>query len=331
MNEQDAWLGEVGEAMARRIARAAARPDFHDVVARAHELDAVAWPREAVHEAGALELEHAPQVELGSAREEAAVDEWLHDVRSAVERRVEARRHEGLPPLAAPAGKRGAWWIAGALLAAAALLVLGIGQGVRMVADGGLASEQALHMSDAPGSTGTSEVIEPPPQPTMRRRPEAVSRGAAALEPAEPELAEPELAATPTVEGGPRLAPVGGDRWKALAEEAQAHWRAGRHAQAERLFAKIAAQAGRARAAELAYADLFTLASQAGDEVAQRRWWKAYVRRFPRGRFADDARAGLCRSAGPADRVACWQAYVDEFPQGSFRGEARAQLERGAP
>ena len=42
-----------------------------------------------------------------------------------------------------------------------------------------------------------------------------------------------------------------------------------------------------------AYADLFTLAHQARDDKAQRKWWRAYLRRFPHGRFADDSRAGF--------------------------------------
>ena len=109
-----------------------------------------------------------------------------------------------------------------------------------------------------------------------------------------------------------------------LAGEAQAHWRAGRRDEAQRLFARIVARGGRSRAAEMAFADLFTLAHQQGDAGAQRRWWRAYLRRFPKGRFADDARAGLCRGEARAEQGACWAEYLEDFPHGSFREEARA-------
>ena len=74
---------------------------------------------------------------------------------------------------------------------------------------------------------------------------------------------------------------------------------------------------------EMAHADLFTLASQARDVGLLRKRWKAYLGRFGRGRFADDARAGLCRTAAAAQRDGCWAQYLEDFPKGSFRAEAQ--------
>ena len=335
MSEREPWEHDVVSALERRIAAHGARPDFLDVVERAHALDPLAVPEEALAEADALAVELAEAEERGPAGEEAVVDAWLHDVRAAVERKLEARREHELPALQGPPARRGMWWLVGAAVAAAALLVVGVGQAVRMVADPVEPAEQAQHINDGGGATGTVDVVAPRPHPivTPRRAPTD-----ARVEP--PPIVEPEaIAPVPAIEADATAAESrtsasrsdrDRDRFGALAEAAQAHWRAGRRAEAQRLFAKIVAEAGRARAAELAYADLFTLASQAGDAAAQRQWWKSYLRRFPRGRFADDARAGLCRGAAAGKRAECWQAYLDDFPHGSFRGEARGALGEGA-
>lgn len=346
MSEREPWEIDVVSALERRIAAHGARPDFLDVVERAHALDPVAVPEEALAQADALAIAaaEAEAEARGSADDEAVVDAWLHDVRAAVERKVEERRERALEPLPAPSARRGVWWLVGAAVAAAALLVVGVGQVVRMVADPVEPAEQALHMNDGTGATGTADAVEPRrhevatprrtstderPEPVVVPEPvepvEAEAVETAASEPEPAALAE--AAATPSRTSATR-SDRDRDRFAALAEAAQAHWRAGRRAEAQRLFAKIVAEAGRARAAEMAYADLFTLASQSADVAAQRQWWKSYLRRFPRGRFADDARAGLCREAA-GERVTCWQAYLDDFPHGSFRGEARVALGKG--
>lgn len=346
MSEREPWETDVVSALERRIAAHGARPDFLDVVERAHALGPVAVPEEALAQADALAIAAAEVEARGPADDEAVVDAWLHDVRAAVERKVEERRERALEPLPAPPARRGLWWIVGAAVAAAALLVVGVGQVVRMVADPAEPAEQALHMNDGTGVTGTADAVEPrrhevvtPRRTSTDERPEPV----VVPEPVEPveavaaeavETATSEPAALAEAAAAPsRTSAMRGDRdrdrFAALAEAAQAHWRAGRRAEAQRLFAKIVAEAGRARAAEMAYADLFTLASQSADVAAQRQWWKSYLRRFPRGRFADDARAGLCREAATGEQVTCWQAYLDDFPHGSFRGEARALLGKG--
>lgn len=343
MNEREPWEIDVVSALERRIAAHGARPDFLDVVERAHALDPVAVPEEALARADALAAEQAgaEAEERGPADEEAVVDAWLDDVRAAVDRRVEVRREHELPALQSPPARRGMWWIVGVAVAAAALIVVGVGQAVRMIPDPVEPAEQALHMNEGGGVTGTADAVEPRRQEvaTPRRTPDERIEPEPAVVPEapllEPEASTPEAeASTPELSVKSRTSASRSDRdqdrFTALAEAAQAHWRAGRRAEAQKLFAKIVAEAGRARAAEMAYADLFTLASQAGDAAAQRRWWKSYLRRFPRGRFADDARAGLCRGAAAGERAGCWQAYLDDFPHGSFRGEARALLGQGA-
>lgn len=324
MSAREPWLGDVVAALERRIAEAGPTPDFLDVVARAHRIDPDAMPAERIEEADALasELDLDAPLDPDGAESEAGLDDWLGDVRAAVERRVEAQRAEPRPPLPVRRDRRGAWWLGGVALAAALLLVLGIGRVVQvMVLDPVEPPGQAQRTHEPAGTTGTAEASERrTPRPRARMpSPEVVEHEALVLPEPSP---EPPPAAEPPPRARPRLTRA--QRLKDLADQAQAHWRAGRRDEAERLFERIVAEGGRSRAAEMAYADLFTLASQAGSAAAQRKRWRAYLRRFPRGRFADDARAGLCRTASAAEREACWSGYLEDFPRGSFRAEARA-------
>jgi hypothetical protein len=321
MTERERWLDEVTATLERRIAAAGARPDFLDVVARAHAIDPQAVPADErqVVEALGLEPEAVVTGEPSPTRQEAILDEWLGDVRAAMEGHLEARRRGPTPVLAVRRERRAAWWIAGAALAAGIVLVLGAMQVVRRVAmDPDVRSEQALHLSDRPEPAG--EVAEQAPERASEAQPRAV---------VEPETVEPEASEPEASEPEPPAPLATSDRsalakeLATLADEAQAHWRAGRRDEAQRLFARIVARGGRSRAAEMAFADLFTLAHQRADARSQRRWWQAYLRRFPAGRFADDARAGLCRGRARAEQETCWAEYLEDFPHGSFRAEAR--------
>ncbi len=329
MNDHELWVVEAGRAMERRIAAAGAQPDFLDVVTRAHTMDPAVVTATMVEEADELApvLDIRADQDRGPAEQEAALDKWLGDVRSAVERRVQAQREAPLPALPARRQRRMAWWAGGAVLAAGVLLALGLGQAVRAVAVDGHAPEQSLHQSGATGAEGVAvHPLGQQPAPRSLPRVKAPSPEQEAIIVPEPEPPRPE---TPPKATSRR--PSQRDRLRALADEAQAHWRAGRRDEARRLFEKIVARGGRSRAAEMAYADLFTLAHQAQDRSAQRRYWSAYLKKFSRGRFADDAKAGLCRSASASRRGACWSAYLRDFPRGSFRGEARANAEESRP
>ena len=74
------------------------------------------------------------------------------------------------------------------------------------------------------------------------------------------------------------------------------------------------------RAAEAAYGDLFALERRLGGDAVT--LWRAYLRQFPRGRYADDARAGVCRREPAADRGQCWTEYLAAHPDGAHRREA---------
>jgi hypothetical protein len=123
----------------------------------------------------------------------------------------------------------------------------------------------------------------------------------------------------PVREPTPASAPAE-DPLAALDREAQALWRAGDLRGAADKFAEIVRRAPGSRAAETAYGDIFALEHQlGGDPVAP---WRAYLRQFPRGRYADDARAGICRRAAADERRACWSEYLAAHPDGAHRREA---------
>jgi hypothetical protein len=109
-----------------------------------------------------------------------------------------------------------------------------------------------------------------------------------------------------------------------LEREANEAWRAGRLDAAESAFRRIIALDKKGSWGESAYGELFTLQRQRGRSSVG--LWKAYLRRFPAGRFADDARAGLCRRASGEQKVACWSDYLEAMPRGSFRRQAQREL-----
>ncbi|MBL8944768.1 MAG: hypothetical protein JNK45_16525, partial [Myxococcales bacterium] len=109
----------------------------------------------------------------------------------------------------------------------------------------------------------------------------------------------------------------------AIEREALTAWRAGDLAEAERLLLRIA-KSGRSARAELAYGDLFSIARQRRGSAGQVALWRAYLERFPRGRFADDARGGVCRRAEDAAVArTCWADYLRRHPNGAHVAEAK--------
>lgn len=155
--------------------------------------------------------------------------------------------------------------------------------------------------------TERAEVVEPAPAPEegpREQRPRTRPRRGAAPPPTEDAAAD-----APSLE-----------------DQAQAMWQRGELSAAEQLYREIIRVAGAGPRAELAYGDLFALTRQIRGAEGQAAAWRAYLKAFPEGRFADDARAGLCQRSEAGERAACWSEYLARHPAGSHRRQAEAAL-----
>lgn len=178
--------------------------------------------------------------------------------------------------------------------------------------------QQAVDAAASGGQGGfaASRQPEPTPQPAVRVPNRTVEDGASELPEPEP---EPELepeppAVEPTPTRPSKAAPSVDQRIESLDEDARRAWRRGDLAKAERKFRALIDIGKRRRAAEIAYGDLFAVVKQRGHSLVP--VWKAYLRRFPKGRFAEDASAGLCGAAKGEARATCWDQYREKFPGG---------------
>lgn len=278
-------------ATADRDLADAPRPAFAGVVARAHRLDPAQIPRRWL----------------------AAADDppppWPAD--ESVDDRHRDAPHRGR-------------WIALALAAAAvALLAFGV--------------QQAIDRTTT-ATAFQAGAQNPPPPLTAPERPQPPARETTPPDPAPsaspldqttkqpPHDAATHTPRTHTADPTPRESL---DALLArLDDEAEACMQAGDHAGADARYKEIVQRGGRRVQVELAYADRFHLARLRGDDGALRKLWTAYLARFPRGQFADDARGGLCRLTPADEQPTCWRDYLADFPAGSFAADARTG---GAP
>ena len=341
----DGLLRDARDELAAEIGRELhdIAPDFAAVVEAAHARDPQTITRATLDEALAL----APVVVLSSdssqrlsARGHAELGALLADARGEVDAELAALRRKGWPPVPVPKASQSQSarrnWVAWISAAAAALLIA--------VASPMLATrfEAARHTSQAPwwerATSTTQEAVwrEAPASPAP-----AAPRPEPLLEPPEEIEPEPEEEAVTTVEAPPeqpvpkvrKSGPPPTDetmavRLRRLGGEAELAWQSGDPAGAERKHREIITLAPGSRAADLSYGDLFTLARQRSGPEQEIALWHEYLAAFPHGRYADDARAGLCRRAEPEQRAACWQKYLTDFPAGVHRTQAeRAQAD----
>mgnify|MGYP000408521555 CR=1 FL=1 len=317
------------DAVAALDARGAAvRPDFAAMLARARALAA-----EETSPAPVIPL--VGEVKDGDARE-AGLAAFTGALRAELDAKVEARSLAGIPPLRRTASRgrvRGA--VLGVLAAAAAVLLIAfagfglarrgeeVGRGVEANAAqvGEVRDEQARGVA-VPGRGEAVPVeavpVEAVPVEEVVEGPvEAASAGPGAGE--IPVRVDVEVPRRRPTKAAPRQVPAG----PSLEEEAQALWQAGELAAAERKFREILRVAD-GRRAELAYGDLFALTRQMRGSDGQAGVWREYLGRFPGGRFAEDARAGLCQRMSGEARAACWREYLERHPDGAHRAQAEA-------
>jgi len=320
----DAFLADARAGAQRMRTRSLAEPCFEDVVERAR---AAAPDGMAPATSSSDDVVDLHGSERGTPAEEAALDDVIAGARAAVARRVAHRRLDGVPAPPAPPEtlpRRRGWLVAGALAITAAAAVIGLFamQSTALLQQSEVDSRGEQAARSAPGDRSEGHVEPAPPTPvrkTPRPNPKVDADKDDDLE-EEPVVVEEPSEPTPPKLSAAERAEKRRTRLAELEERAQQAWRSGDLSEAQRLFTRVVAEGGRSRQAEMAYADLFALARQRGG--GQSKLWRAYLKRFPRGRFADDARAGLCRVAKPDARPGCWQRYLETFPKGSYRAEA---------
>ena len=322
-------------------------PDFGEVMERAHDLDPDAIESEQVVQARRITEQTGPAV-LASVvdRFDPALEPFIASMRRTMARRLALEHERGFSPPRL-SGRVQPLRIGVGLVGLAAALLLGW-WGIhalrsRAMQGSGSAVEQAGYEAEpTPGGVAKSRrgagasargVIKGPTVEPGSTSPEPADPSTIA---AEPGPALPGSAHSPTTETTVEAPSIGrtrsgrarssGARLRELDEQAQAHWKAGRLDRARAALEQIVRLGGRTRWAELAFGDLFTLAHQAGDSARESRLWRRYLARFPRGRFADDVRAGQCRRAPAARRASCWTDYLADFPRGAHQRDARAQI-----
>ncbi|MBL9104765.1 MAG: hypothetical protein JNL82_27725 [Myxococcales bacterium] len=200
--------------------------------------------------------------------------------------------------------------------------------------------QRAIGRHEAPGAFQAGAQPAPPPSTSPERPRPPPARTDPELAPIDPPATrDPELTAPAPIDPPATRDPAAAvepaarpreprepldDLLARLDDEAEACMQAGDYAGADERYRQIVARGGRRVQVELAFSDRFHLARRRDDEPALRKLWTAYLDRFPRGQFADDARGGLCRLAPAATRAACWRDYLADFPSGSFAADARA-------
>ncbi|HET6582113.1 MAG TPA: hypothetical protein VFG69_01675 [Nannocystaceae bacterium] len=310
-------LRRAATEIAERDVLEARPPGLADVIARARALDPVALDEEAIATASRIDDMRERPVH-GGPRDPLAA--FIAAARKLAEIDVREREAEGVPPRRT--SMRPTWVVAAAVafaVAAAVVIAAGVTQMRSMRVDDPRGSQAAASVERDETADGIADELAQPPRPTPPRREPAPSElSAAPLEPPDPPAAN---ATAKTKRPSPD------SQLRALADEAEAALRRGELARADELLTRLIAIGGRHRLVELAYGDRFTIAHRSGIIGEQTKLWRAYLGKFPRGRFADDARAGLCRHAKRDASVDCWQDYLGDFPKGAYRGLAQRAIE----
>jgi len=331
----DAFLDAASEQA--ELESGPARPAFAAVLARARRIDPGLVPAPEPARPGVglaaderLRMMLAPFVD--AARVEAELDVVAH-MRTP---------RPGLPRRRTGSAQAVALIV---VIAAAAVVVLALGL---------LQGREATRLADRPerDQAAAQRELDDPLQASQAagdangRRVHRLRSGDAVPEAVEPEIVlddeapedgEPEIVLDdemdemdetqePAASAGSRPRSAKPDALQELDERAAARLAAGDPAGAEALYRQLVRQGGRSSLVDLAYGDLFALVHRRGDRRSQLKLWNEYLGKLPRGRFADDARAGLCRSAAADAQASCWQRYLDDFPGGAYHRQAARAL-----
>lgn len=300
-------------------------PPFAAVVARAYRLDPTTFTPADID---AAPSPPADAVVPAAAPPSTTDEAWLRRFVVAAQREAEANiAYRMAQPLPAPRGpSRHAWrWVVASsvLIAAAAAVLLAMrlsGFGLLRDTDDRSPSQAAATVEHST-SSAEAEIKAPSRHRSRTERPEPQ----APVPPKEPETTDGE-----TVDPPPAREPAlerrpGAERLRELDEQAQQQLARGDLGGADRTLERLIQLGGRHRLVELAYGDRFTIAHRRRDTRRQVALWRGYLRRFPRGKLADDARAGLCRHTTEDRQPGCWRRYLRDFPRGAYSSVARRE------
>ena len=349
----EAFLGATRRQLDAELAASTARPDLAASVARARELDPAAVSAAAVREVAELppvaQLRPRSTAVRENMSDQTAIAPFVSALRDQLDADLARHIHRSaiagaspadapVLPLAAPRSRRTLVAL-GVALAAAVLLAIGLRGAfeARQAREGAIPGAAALASLRGAASSaehrGPPRIVREQPVPEDTKPvPEAILDEAAPKDskPADTAAKEPRprtrKPAQPPGETttAPRNDNPGEDPLSVLDREAQARWRSGDLRGASEKFSEIVRRAPSTRAAETAYGDLFALEHQlGGDPVAL---WRAYLRQFPHGRYADDARAGVCRREPADTRAQCWTDYLATHPHGAHHREAEQAI-----
>lgn len=302
----------------------AATPDFADVIGRMQDLGA---EEDDLLIGRARDLDQdEPLTETMSAGELAELAAINADARSLLDAALDERRLASIPAVQLPR-KRGRWtWAA----AAAIVLIAGVAGATSLVRS--YSSDQAA--TDHTGFEAEDRAV--PDDNGGRTQTNAPVTHEATVKHPDPEERPTVVVEDSASEPPPPAAPSPAQKTKAddldaklarLDAEAQDLWRKRDLAGAEKKFRTIVRLGGRSEYAQQAYGELFAIAHQTHGPAEQEKLWRAYLRRFPRGRYADSASAGLCRGEPKSNKKVCWTRYLDQHPRGAARREALKALD----
>lgn len=340
-------MSDVDEESVERLRRAAAEmaerdvldarpPGLADVIARARAMDPIALDEEAIATASRIDDVRERPIH-GDNRD--ALAAFVAAARKLAELDVREREEDGIPARRGPVRPRWVaaaavlfspprWAVVAAVVAftpAAALVVTHVVRPQPSPVDRDTPKSQAASVVEHEDDVETAAPRRPTPPPHV---PAPAELAPAPLEPVPPSAVEGS-----TNRSGPEghedqsRRPSSDAQLRELADEAEAALVRGELARADELLTRLIAIGGRHRLVELAYGDRFTIAHRSGIIAEQTKLWRAYLGKFPRGRFADDARAGLCRHAKADTAVDCWQEYLADLPKGAYRGLAQRAIE----
>lgn len=350
MNEDNRTVDALADAADAEALAGEARPmpSFAAVMARAHRIDPTRVPSTHVAEA---QLSGTSVLPIDP---DAFVDTLIHAARESAQASIEERRHRAPPRLIDPAAHRRVTLAvvatAGGLLTVAAGVALALsmrGEAIDRAGKDGegnsLAAARAA-MEETGGRANAPVAAERAPKRRQRPRPpeSAPLEKNDATGPVVPSLQLPlqpgAFAVGAPVPGEavpgeaiPEAEPRARDssrRARSIAKldaQARSALADGDLSEADVALAHVIQRGGKSRLVEAAFGDRFAIAHRIHGVAAQRKLWRMYLRRFPRGRFADDARAGLCRRA-PQDAKECWRRYLDDFGTGAYRAQAKRAL-----